>query len=149
MSATHDLPAGANRRRLHRSAALHGVAVAIFGLMAWRGVDLLSLGAHALGLPMLIAGAAGATGALVIMWSVLRRRDPTADPGPQGRADAQRAARIGMAVAAAATVAVGVALAPAGWERGFVIAVNALTGGLLGLFALLAGERAARRQRVG
>ncbi len=142
MAPTPDVPAGADRRRLHRSAALHGVAVVIFGLMAWRGADLLGLGGRALGVPMLIAGAAGATGALVIAWSVLRRRDPAA--GSPGRAGAQRAARIGMAVAAVATVAVGVVLAPAGWERGFVISVNTFTGGLLAVFALLAGERVTR-----
>ncbi|MBG0561510.1 hypothetical protein [Actinoplanes aureus] len=132
MATTHDVPAGAARRRLHRSAALHGLAVVIFGLMLWSGVDLSIAGARALGVPMLIAGAAGSAGALIIMLSVLRRRRGTPD---------QRAARIGMAFAAVATVAVGVALAPDGWERGFVISVNAFTGGLLAAFAALAGER--------
>lgn len=113
------------------STALHTLAVVVFGLLAWSGADGIRSGAQALGVPMLIAGVAGSVGALVILSSLLRRRHGTAD---------QRVARIGMAVAAAATVAVGVALAPAGWERGFVIAVNAGTGALLAVFAALAGK---------
>ncbi|HEX8346133.1 MAG TPA: hypothetical protein VF657_15540 [Actinoplanes sp.] len=140
----HDAAAGADRRRLHRSAALHGVAVVIFGLMAWRGAGTLGVGAEALGVPMLIAGTAGASGALVIVWSVLRHRHRTAHPGPPARTGAQLVARIGMGLAAVATVAAGVVLAPAGWEREFVISVNTVTGSLLGVFALLAGERRAR-----
>ncbi len=144
MAPTHDVQADMNRRRLHRSAALHGLAVVIFGLMTWRSFDLLRAGTQALGVPMLITGVAGATGALVIVASVLRRRAGTAGSHPSGRT--QRAARIGMAVAAAAATVVGVALAPAGWERGFVIGVNTVTGGLLAVFALLAGERDTRGQ---
>jgi hypothetical protein len=125
------------------------VAVVIFGLMVWSGVDGLSVGAHALAVPMLITGAAGATGALVIVWSVLRRPDPTADPRRPDRMSAQGAARIGMGVAAVVTVVVGVVLAPAGWERGFVIAVNSGIGCLLAVFALLAGEPAVRTQGQG
>ncbi|MEU4421713.1 hypothetical protein AB0F81_13900 [Actinoplanes sp. NPDC024001] len=126
-----DTSAGAGRRRLRRGVVLHGLAAVIFGLLAWRGLGALGVGARALGVPMLIAGAAGTVGALVILWAVLRHRS----------AAYQRAARIGMAVAAVATAAVGIALAPAGWERGFVISVNVLTGGLLAAFAALAGER--------
>lgn len=113
-------------------AALHGFAVVIFGLMTWRAAGDLGSDARALSVPMLITGVAGTAGALVILWSVLR---------PTGRAATQRTARIGMAMAAVATVAVGVGLAPAGWEREFVITVNVITGGLLALFALLAGDR--------
>ena len=149
MARTQDVPAGADRRRLHRSAALHGLAVVIFGLMTWRGIDVVVLGSEAMGVPMLITGAAGTTGALVIVWSLLRRRNPAADARTPGRLGAQGAARIGMAVAALATVVVGVALAPAGWERGFVISVNTITGALLAVFALLAGERAARQSGAG
>ncbi len=149
MTPTHEMSAGADRRRFQRSAALHGVAAVIFGLMAWRSADLLGAGARALGVPMLITGVAGVVGALVIVSSVLRRARRTAEPRPPARIDAQRAARIGMGVAAVVTVAVGVVLAPAGWERGFVISVNAVTGGLLAVFALLAGERMERRQGEG
>lgn len=125
MAATHDTAS--------RTAAWHGAAAVIFGLMAWRGAGLLD--ARALGVPMLIAGVAGATGALAIVVSVLWQRN---------RTGTQRAARAGMALAGVAAAAVGVLLAPAGWERGFVISVNVLTGGLLAVFALLAGERSAR-----
>ncbi|GGN91909.1 hypothetical protein GCM10010112_78550 [Actinoplanes lobatus] len=113
------------------STVLHAMAVVIFGLLAWSGADGIRSGVPELGVPMLIAGVAGSVGALVILSSVLRRRHGTAD---------QRAARIGMAVAAVVTVVVGVALAPAGWERGFVIAVNAGVGFLLAVFAALAGK---------
>ncbi len=143
MPHPHDLRGDADRRKLHRSAALHGLAVVIFGLMTWRGIDVVVLGSEAVGVPMLITGGAGTTGALVILWSLLRRRDRAANARPPGRMGAQRAARIGMAVAAGATVVVGVALAPAGWERGFVISVNTITGGLLAVFALLAGDERA------
>jgi hypothetical protein len=124
----------------HRGAAPHGLAVVVFGLMAWRGAGSLAAGAEALGVPMLVAGGAGSAGALVIMVSVLRG---------DTRAKAQRAARIGMALAAVVTVALGVALAPAGWERGFVISVNAVTGVLLAAFAALAGGRTALRPDEG
>ncbi|WP_328473053.1 hypothetical protein OHA21_11495 [Actinoplanes sp. NBC_00393] len=134
MAVPQQTPA-AESRRLHRSAALHGLAVVVFGLLAFTGVGTLGSGARALGVPVLIVGAAGSMGALIIMVSVLRRS--------RGTARTQRAARIGMVVAAVVAVAVGVALAPAGWERGFVITVNALTGVLLALFAALAGERTA------
>ncbi|MEJ3746379.1 hypothetical protein WEI85_24200 [Actinomycetes bacterium KLBMP 9797] len=146
MASMQDVPASADRRRSHHGAVLHGVAVVIFGLMVWSGVDGLGVGAQALGVPMVITGAAGATGALVIVWSMLRRPGLNADPRPPARMSAQRAARIGMALAAVAAVAVGVVLAPIGWEREFVIAVNGVTGGLLAVFAPLAGGRAARAQ---
>lgn len=149
MALVHDQSPRADKRRLHRSVALHGAAVVIFGLMAWRGPGAVTVGLHALGVPMLIAGAGGASGALVILWSVLRRRDRLMGPYPSTRTGAQRAARIGMAVAAVATVTAGVALAPAGSEREFVIWVNVVIGGLLAVFALLAGERTARRQGEG
>lgn len=141
MPVPHDIPA-AGRHRLHRSAALHGLAVVIFGLMTWRGIDVVALGAEAIGVPMLITGTAGTVGALVIVWSLLRRRHAAADARSPRWIRAQHGARIGMAVAALATVTVGVALAPTGWERGFVISVNTITGILLAIFALLAGERA-------
>ncbi|MDG4832311.1 hypothetical protein O7627_23810 [Solwaraspora sp. WMMD1047] len=116
----------------------------VFGLMAWTGVNGIGVGAQALGVPMLITGAAGATGALIVVWSVLRP-DLTDGQRPPARSNVQRVARIGMAVAAVATVAIGVGLAPGGWERGFVITVNIAIGGLLAVFALLAGEPARRR----
>ena len=149
MALVHDQPPRADRGRLHRSVALHSAAVVIFGLMAWRGADGVTFGVHALGVPMLIAGAGGAAGALVILWSVLRRRGRLMGLHPATRAGEQAAARIGMAVAAAATVTAGVALAPAGSEREFVIWVSVVIGGSLALFALLAGERMAPRQGEG
>ncbi|GAA3241263.1 hypothetical protein ACFO1B_08085 [Dactylosporangium siamense] len=149
MALVHDASSRAGRRRLHRSVALHGGAVVIFGLMAWRGAGAVTGGLPAMGVPMLLAGAGGATGALVILWSVLRRRDRLSGLHPATRTGAQRAARIGMAVVAVATVTAGVALAPTGSEREFVVWVNVVIGGLLVLFALLAGERAAHRQGEG
>ncbi|MEV6302548.1 hypothetical protein AB0M02_24255 [Actinoplanes sp. NPDC051861] len=113
-----------------RGALRHGLAVTIFGLLAAYGVAGVFAGAYALAVPMLVAGVAGSAGAIVITLSILRWRG----------LGVQRAARLGMAVAALVTVAVGVALAPAGWERGFVIAVDTGTGVLLALFAAFAGE---------
>lgn len=149
MALAHDQSSRADQGRLYRSVALHGAAVVIFGLLAWSGVEGVAVGIHALGVPMLIAGVGGAVGALVILWSVLRRSDRLKVPYLSTRAGAQRAARIGVAAAAVATVTAGVALAPAGHERGFVIWMNVVIGGLLAVFALLAGERTARRQGAG
>ena len=117
-------------RNVRTGAAMHGLAVVIFGLLAVYGAGGITSGAKALGVPMFIAGVAGAVGALVILLSIMRWRRP----------GVQRAARLGMAVAALVTVVVGVALAPDGWERGFVISVNVGTGVLLALFAAFAGE---------
>ncbi|MFC4017747.1 hypothetical protein ACFOW4_07290 [Micromonospora sp. GCM10011542] len=55
-------------------------------------------------------------------------------------------ARLLMALAALAALVVGVASAPAGAERGFVIAVTGVLAGALALYALVADDlrRAAR-----
>ncbi|MFG1891355.1 hypothetical protein ACGFIR_26225 [Micromonospora sp. NPDC049051] len=45
-----------------------------------------------------------------------------------------------MALAAAVALVVGVAVAPAGSERGFVIGVDAALAGALALFALATGD---------
>ncbi|MFG1605252.1 hypothetical protein [Actinoplanes sp. NPDC049265] len=131
----------AERRRLRRGLVLHELAIVVFGLLAWQGIDAIRADVGAMGVPMLIAGAAGLAGALAIVVPALRWRHLGDPPRWFTPARVQRAARIGMGLAAVAAVVAGVALAPRGLERGFVITVNAVVGGLLALFALLAGER--------
>jgi hypothetical protein len=132
------------RRRLSRSALWHAVAVAIFGLLAWSGTDGIRQGVDGLAVPFLILGVAGSLGSLVIVVTVMRWRAGLARPAaaaPSGRAAvlAQGVARWSMAAAAVVAVGVGVALAPTGMDRGFVISVDVVLAGALALFALLAG----------
>ncbi len=116
---------GADRR----GVALYILAVLIFGLLAASGVDLLRKDAPGLAVPFLIAGVAGAAGAVVVAGAIYWR--PTIR--------VQRTARAAMALTAVAVAGTGVALAPGGMDRGFVIGVAALLAVLLAVFALLAG----------
>ncbi len=137
-------PVAAERSRLRRSALLHGLAVLAFGLLGWSGAALIGRGVPGLAVPSLVAGTAGSAGALVILVAVLRRRAGRADrptPARPSRFGAQGVARASMALAAVVTVVAGVAFAPAGMDRGFVISVAGLLGGARGWFALLAGEQ--------
>jgi hypothetical protein len=127
MAVTPHAPDRAGRRRSRPGLVLHALAVVIFALLAWQGVDAIRTGLSAFGVPMLIAGAAGLGGASAIILGARWRR-----------AGVRRAARIGMVLAATATVVTGVVLAPHGLDRGFVITVNTVVGGLLALFALFA-----------
>ncbi|MEU4563073.1 hypothetical protein AB0F72_32220 [Actinoplanes sp. NPDC023936] len=97
----------------------HAFAVLVFLLMIGSGVDLLLHRAPGMGVPFVIAGVAGAAGSAATML---------------GR---PRAARFGMLAGAAAATGAGWALAPDGWERGFVTGVGAVLGGLLAIFAVL------------
>ncbi|MET8358550.1 hypothetical protein [Micromonospora sp. NPDC005171] len=106
-----------------------GLLFAAFGLLAYAGVTAVDAPTRALGLSWSIIGAAGAFGVLTIMLAARRRTRRLAD-----------AARLLMAVAALAALAVGVGLAPEGAERGFVIAVTGVLAAALALYALLAGD---------
>ncbi|WP_203784708.1 hypothetical protein [Paractinoplanes rishiriensis] len=99
----------------------YAAAIVIFGLLAASAV-----GARDLLVPTVLTGLAGALGAAII--------------GVAG-ARPQRAARIGMTAAAVVVVLSGVAFAPDGDERGFVIGVAAFYALLLAAFALVAGPR--------
>lgn len=117
-----------------RGVALYALAVLIFGLLAASGANLLRDDAPGLAVPFLIAGVAGAVGAVVVARAIYWR--------PVARV--QRRARAAMAFAAVAVAASGVAFAPGGIDRGFVIGVAGLLAVLLAMFALLAGPT--RRQ---
>ncbi|BEL03328.1 hypothetical protein Q0Z83_015190 [Actinoplanes sichuanensis] len=119
-------------RDKRNAIALHALAVVIFGLLLWTGVTSIGSGAEALGIPMIITGGAGSAGSLTIVVSMLR--DPT-------RPTTRQVARLGMVIAAAVAVIIGVVLAPADTDRSFVIAVDVLIGTLLATFAALAGDR--------
>ena len=147
------------QRRLRRSAGLHGIAVAVFALLAVSGVGFAGPGLYGLAVPFIVAGIAGAVGAAVIAVSVWRLQlgQVGADvrDGAGGRPDSgrggvaatarseapQRMVRLAMAAAAVVVVIAGVILAPRGMDRSFVISVAAGLGVALALFALLAGDR--------
>ncbi|MEV4641853.1 hypothetical protein AB0J80_31360 [Actinoplanes sp. NPDC049548] len=114
-----------------RGVALHGLAAAVFTLLALSGVGELTGQARGLAVPSVITGAAGALGALALTWLLLRQ---------QAGVRAQRAVRLSMAVAAVAAMGAGVVFAPDGLDRGFVISVSAVLAGALALFALLCGS---------
>jgi hypothetical protein len=165
--------AGANamtsseQRRLRRSVALHGMAVAVFTMLAWSGAGAAALGAYGLAVPFIVAGLAGGVGAAVIAVIVWRgqrgeaaagARDGAAvrtDPAPRGAAATgwseatQRTTRLAMAAAAVLVLISGVMLAPGGMDRGFVISVAAMLAAALALFALLAGDRPRTAEQPG
>ena len=111
-----------------RGVIRYALAVLVFGLLAGSGADAFRQDAPALAAPMLITGLAGAVGAAVIAAAVYWRPDTRV----------QRAARLAMLMAAVAVALTGVASAPDGAERGFVIGVAALLAVLLAAFALVA-----------
>ncbi|GIE97669.1 hypothetical protein Ari01nite_51340 [Paractinoplanes rishiriensis] len=113
--------AGAAPGTLTAMPLRYAAAIVIFGLLAASAV-----GARDLLVPTVLTGLAGALGAAII--------------GVAG-ARPQRAARIGMTAAAVVVVLSGVAFAPDGDERGFVIGVAAFYALLLAAFALVAGPR--------
>ena len=116
---------------------MHGLAVAVFALLGLSGAGVLATDALGLALPTVITGAGGSLGALVLTWLILRRRAGVAVPQA---VRVQQATRLSMALAALVAAAAGVAFAPDGVDRGFVITVSAVLAGALALFALLAGE---------
>jgi len=127
------------RRRLRRSVALHCIAVAVFAMLAFAGSGI-AVGAPAVAAPFIVVGLAGAVGAGLIAVSVWRTQSQEAAAiKPSG--PPQRTIRLAMAAAAVLALFTGVALAPQGVDRGFVIGVAAFLAALLALFALLAGDR--------
>lgn len=157
------------QRRLRRSAALHGVAVVVFAMLACSGAGAVVPGLYGMAVPFIIAGIAGAVGAAVIAATVWRLQFQEAgadvsdgagirmDVVPDGAAAikrsgaTQRTARLAMAAAAGVVLIAGVMLAPQGMDRGFVISVAAVLAVALVLFALFAGDRprtAARPSRA-
>ena len=136
------------QRRLRRSAALHCVAVAVFGLLAWSGAGFAAPGLFGLAVPFIVAGLAGAGGATIIAVNVWRLQfEEGGAAEPDGAAAikriqaTQRTARRAMAGAAVVVVTAGVVLAPEGIDRGFVIWMAAGLAAVLALFALFAGDR--------
>jgi hypothetical protein len=127
--------------RLRRSAALHGLAVVTFTLLALSGTSAAALGLYGLAVPLIVTGAAGAAGAAVITVAVWRWQGVEPGTAVPAGVTAQRTPRLVRAAAAVVVVISGVLLAPQGVDRGFVIWVAALLAAALALFALLAGER--------
>ncbi|MBM0205311.1 hypothetical protein ACIA47_01700 [Micromonospora sp. NPDC051227] len=115
---------GGSRARLRG-----GLLFVAFGLLTYAGVSAVDAPTRALGVSWSIIGMAGALGVPTIMFAA-RRRSPRLED----------AARLLMAMAALAALAVGVALAPEGAERGFVVAVSGVLAAALALYALLAGD---------
>jgi len=110
---------------------MHGLFAAVFTLMALSSVGELTGQARGLAVPSVIIGTAGALGALALAWLILRQR---------AAGKAQRAVRLAMAAAAVTAAGAGVAFAPSGLDRGFVITVSAILAVVLALFALVAGS---------
>jgi hypothetical protein len=148
------------QRRLRRSAALHGIAVAVFAMLAWSGAGLAGPGLYGMAVPFIVTGVAGAVGAAVLAVNVWRLQFEEAGAGDRDGADVrmdgaaaieriqatQRAVRRAMAAAAVVVLIAGVTLAPRGIDRGFVISLAAGLAVTLASFALLAGDR---RRTVG
>jgi peptidoglycan/LPS O-acetylase OafA/YrhL len=128
------------QRRLRRSVALHGFAVAVFAMLAVSGAGLAAPGLYGLAVPFIVAGLAGGVGAAVIAVAVWRQQRGEAGAAEPGGAP-QRTVRLAMAAAAVVVLIAGVLLAPRGMDRGFVISVAALLAAALALFALLAGDK--------
>lgn len=142
--------------RLRRSVALHGMAVAVFAMLALSGAGAAAQGLYGLAVPFIVAGTAGAVGAAVIAVTVWRGEAGVAvGPVPGGAAATerreapQRTIRLAMAAAAVVVLIAGVMLAPKGMDRGFVISVAALLATALALFALLAGDRPRTAEQPG
>ncbi|MET8266230.1 hypothetical protein ABZU92_19800 [Micromonospora arida] len=119
-------PDGVHATRARRRG---GLLVVAFGLLAYTGTTAVDAPTRALGLSWSIIGAAGALGVLTIMVAARRRAVRLED-----------AARLAMAMAALAALAVGVAFAPEGAERGFVVAVTGVLAAALAVYASLAGD---------
>ena len=126
----------AERLRLGRSVWMHVAAAVVFGLLAWSGGTMLNPSSIGMGVSLLIAGAAGCAGSLVIALSVRRQR-ATLKAGSR----AQVAARLAMTAAAIAAAVVGAALAPSGMDHDFVIGVALFHAILLAAYASFCGDR--------
>ena len=129
-------PVHAEQLRLGRSVWMHVAAAVVFGLLAWSGATMLGPHSTGMGLSLLIAGAAGCAGSLVIALSVRRQRATL-----KGGSAAQVAARLAMTAAAIAAGLTGVALAPGGMDHDFVIGVALFHAILLAAYALFCGDR--------
>lgn len=126
----------AEQLRLGRSVWMHAGAAVVFGLLAWSGVTMLGPHSSGMGVPLLIAGAAGCIGSLVVAASVRRQRATL-----RGGTRVQAAARLVMAAAAVAAAVAGVALAPGGMDHDFVIGVAVFHAILLAAYASFCGDR--------
>ncbi|MGY0004260.1 hypothetical protein [Micromonospora sp. I033] len=113
-------PAGPHR--LH-DVRLHLLAVVIFGLLAWSGIDGLDREVAGLAVPSLIVGSAGVVRAILAVAGIL----PAIRP----------AVRACLVLAAVVALTTGYVLAPSGMDRGFVIAVDAVLAGALAAYAFL------------
>jgi hypothetical protein len=122
------------RRRLPGDAPLHVLAVVVFGLLAWSGLAGLDREVAGLAVPSLIVGLAGAVRAVL---AVAGFRPPATRPA------ARHAARGTLVVTAVGALAVGLALAPGGMDRGFVVAVDGVLAGALAAYAFLGEPRRA------
>ncbi len=107
---------------------LHGLMVVAFGMLALSGAGAAAQGLYGLALPFIVTGLAGGAGAALLMTTVVP----------------QRTIRLGMAAGAVVALVAGIALAPEGLDRGFVIGVAALLAVVLAFFALTAGGRPRR-----
>ncbi|KAB1914096.1 hypothetical protein [Micromonospora sp. AMSO31t] len=122
------------RRHRARDVPLHVLAVVIFGLLAWSGLDGLDREVAGLALPSLLVGLAGAARAVLAVAGI---------PPPATRPAARWAVRGSLVLIAVVALATGFALAPSGMDRGFVIAVDAVLAGALAAYAFLGEPRRA------
>ncbi|MFE9959977.1 rhomboid family intramembrane serine protease [Micromonospora sp. NPDC005299] len=122
------------RRHHLRDAHLHVLAVVIFGLLAWSGLDGLDREVAGLAVPSLVVGLAGAVRAVLAVTGILP---------PLRRPAARQAVRGILVLIAVVALAAGFALAPSGMDRGFVIAVDAVLAGALAGYAFLGEPRRA------
>ncbi len=74
----------AEQRRLRRSAALHGFAVAVFAMLALSGAGIAAPRLYGLAVPLIITGLAGAAGAAAITAQVWRAQASTGIPPGTG-----------------------------------------------------------------
>jgi hypothetical protein len=144
-----DVMTNLERRRPRRGAALHGIAVAVFAMLALSGAGAAAQGLYGLAVPFVVAGTAGGVGAAVIAVTLWREQRREAGAAATERSEApQRTVRLAMGAAAVVVLMAGVVLAPGGVDRGFVITVAALLAAALALFALLAGDRPRTVERL-
>jgi len=80
--------ANPEQRRLRRSVALHGFAVAVFAMLALSGAGAAAERLYGLAVPFVVAGIAGGVGAAVIAVTVWR-----AQRGEAGAAEQPSSAR--------------------------------------------------------
>ncbi|MDG4810459.1 hypothetical protein O7634_27210 [Micromonospora sp. WMMD1120] len=116
---------GSGRRTLLRG----GLLVVAFGLLAYVGGTTLDGPSPGFALTWAIVGVGGALGTSAVLLAARRRSRRLED-----------AARLLMGLAALVALMVGVASAPSGVDRGFVIAVTGVLAGALAFYAVLAGE---------